>query len=445
MRKPFGSLDSPRLRNLANLKNRQNAPPTNPSTPVKRCYTPALTLEADSENIDPSLLDTPSKRVKNSDGLYQSPSAKRNATWTKKSQFVLTDAPASTDLKKSIEPLPLQGPSLLAATPVARGGKPASGLRKSGSPNTRLSTRAGRSPKNKALGILSKRRTSSPFTRIDPPAGLQDMAPLSIDAALSGTIPSYKPKARATPLQEVRVPTLDERAIPAGWLFEIHEDTLEETLTNIVEFSTGVLDISDDENRRRERDDRGKENVPPELDSEVPTEPETAPTTPTTPTRPASKSQKSRESRRRQSSPYYRAPLGDLSPEDFHGEGVDATSFVLATSSPAEKSISPREFSVPSYATPGRPRINPFAATKDERKEFMQKREEQGHWPNSAPTFSGFGKKDDEIVIWESGSGDEADVEQENHSGNGSENDVFQMDAESDTTPVRMNPLKRKM
>jgi hypothetical protein len=269
------------------------------------------------------------------------------------------------------------------------------------------------------------------------------VAPLSIDAALSGTIPSYKPKARATPLQEIRIPTLDERAIPAAWQFEIHEDTLEETLTNIVEFSTGVLDISDDESRRLEKDDRGKENIPPSLDSDVPTEPDTTPTTPATSFGPASKSQRSRESRRRKSCPYYRAPLGDLSPEDFHGEGVDATSFVLVTSSPAEKSISPREFNVPSYATPGRPRINPFAVIKDERKEFMQKREELGSWPSSAPTFSGFGKKDEEIVIWESGSGDEADVEEKN-SGNGSENEVFQMDAESDTACVSMNPLKRK-
>ncbi|KAI9783405.1 MAG: hypothetical protein M1839_003940 [Geoglossum umbratile] len=451
-RKPFASLDSPRLRNLANIKNRQNALPTTLSSPVKRRYSPVSTFEADSENIDPSLFDTPSKRVKNTDGLYLSPSAKCNITPTKKSHFVLTDAPTSNVLKKAVKSLPSRSPVRLTATPVSRRNKTASvsqkrdvsGLYRSGSPNTRLSTPAGRSPRSKTPGILNKRRTSSLFTRIDPPASLQNVTPLSIDAALSGTIPSYKPKARATPLQEISIPSLDERVTPAAWQFEIHEDTLEETLTNIMEFSTGVLDISDDESRQLEKDDRGKENIPPTLDNEVPTEPDTAPTTPSTPFGPASKSQRSRQARQRQSSPYYRAPLGDLPPEDFHGEGTDAASFVLVTSSPAEKSVSPREFSVPSYATPGRPRINPFAAIKDERKEFMRKREEQGNWPNSAPTFSGFGKRDEEIVIWESGSGDEADVEEEKNSGDGSESGVFQMDIESDTTRQSVNPLKRK-
>ncbi|KAH0547806.1 hypothetical protein FGG08_000063 [Glutinoglossum americanum] len=460
-RQPFASLDSPRLRNLANIKNRQNdrflrsvtALPTTLSTPVKRRFSPVSTFEADSENIDPSLLDTPSKRVKNVDGSYNSPSTKCNITPAKKSLFVLTDTPASNDLKKTVKLLPSQSPARLANTPVSRRNKLGSGLsqkrdafglHKPGLSNTVLSTPAGRSPKNKILGNIGKRRTSSPFTRIDPPSSLQNAAPLSIDAALSGTIPNYKPKARSTPLQEIHIPTLGERATPAAWQFEIHEDTLEETLTNIMEFSTGVLDISDDESRRREKDDRGKENIPPMLDSETPAEPANAPATPSTSFGPASKPQRSREARQRQSSPYYRAPLGDLRPADFHGEGLDATSFVIVTSSPAEKSISPREFHVPSFATPGRPRVNPFASIKDERKEFMEKREEQGNWPSSAPTFSGFGKKDEEIVIWESGSGDEADAEEEKNSGSASDEEVFQMDAVTDVTHGPTNPLKRK-
>ncbi|KAI9857051.1 MAG: hypothetical protein M1813_008657 [Trichoglossum hirsutum] len=415
-RRPFASLGSSRLRNLANLKNCQNALPISLSPSVKRRYSPEPTFEADSENIDPAILDTPSKRVKNVDGFYMSTPAKcNNVTLVKKSHFILTDTPASSDgLKKAVKSLPPKSPVRLANTPTSRRNKPGSassqkrdtiGLQKSG---LSRAVPAGRSPKNKTLGNLGKRRTSSPFTRIDPPAGHQDTAPLSIDAALSGTIPSYKPKTRSTPLQEVRIPTLTEGKAPAAWQFEIHEDTLEETLTNIVEFSTGVLDISDDESRLREKNDRGKENIPPTLDSEIPTELVNAPPTPrSTSFGPVNRSQKSREARRRKNSPYYRAPLGDLCPTDFHGEGLDAASFVVVTSSPAEKSVSSREFNVPSYATPGRPRINPFASIKDE-------------------------------------SGDEADVVEENKNGSGCEGEIFQMDAEADVARGPVNPLKRK-
>lgn len=122
---------------------------------------------------------------------------------------------------------------------------------------------AGRSPRSKRAGILCRRRvSSSPFAGAAPltfelnsngSSGL----PFSIDAALSGTVRSYVPN-----LATLEASTLDEK-IPRSWLFDIHEDTPEEELGNLVQFSTQTLDISDDEGKAQDHDHRGKENVPP--------------------------------------------------------------------------------------------------------------------------------------------------------------------------------------
>lgn len=46
-------------------------------------------------------------------------------------------------------------------------------------------------------------------------------------------------------------------------VFEIHEDTADEEMGNLLTHSTNALDISDDETRIAAKMDRGKENVPP--------------------------------------------------------------------------------------------------------------------------------------------------------------------------------------
>ena len=86
----------------------------------------------------------------------------------------------------------------------------------------------------------------------------QDAVPFSIDAALSGTVSSYKAK----PQPPVEASTLED-SIPKGWMFEIHEDTAKEEMGNLMEHSTCTLDISDDKCRQAAKDDRGKENIPP--------------------------------------------------------------------------------------------------------------------------------------------------------------------------------------
>ena len=141
--------------------------------------------------------------------------------------------------------------------------------------------------------------------------------PFSIDAALSGTVSSYK----AEPAQASNVPTLEE-SIPNGWMFDIHEDTPEEETGNVMSFSFQTVDISDDENRRASNDDRGKENIPP---TDYPSLGAAA--QPVTTARPVS--------RRDMMTDEPRTPLGDLDAADFYADGCDASSYYIV---PAERS-----------------------------------------------------------------------------------------------------------
>jgi hypothetical protein len=346
-------------------------------------------------------------------------SSNENASCTP-SKFILTDAPPSPDKLCSAVLASPARTLLKAKSPLAQKKRDVLGSRKGGLAS---------SPTAKSSITKTLKRRSAPFTRVDPPAARNGHS--SIDAALS----SFS-KAKA-PLQEIQLPT----AVKATWQFEIHEDTLEDTLTNIMEFSTGVLDISDDESKVREKDERGKENIPPALDesSSSPVA-EAQPSTPVAAEEAPVKSSgplrtKTKHARKaRNTSPFsssYRPALGEMDPAEFYGEDLNASSFVLVTSPSAStgapKSLLSQEFQAPSFATPARPRINPFAALKDERKDFcaQQAEKEAASWPSasSAPTFSGFGDKSgslsrkvgleepEVVMIWESGSAkDESEV-----------------------------------
>ena len=147
---------------------------------------------------------------------------------------------------------------------------PATKLNTAISKSSPMSAPAGRSPtRGKRSGILSnRRRTAGPFSRVDPPSFKigGSAAPFSLDAALKGTIPSYASRpsvAKPTPTPKS---SLQEPELKASWFFDIHEDTPEQEMTNLLQHGTCVLDISSDEEsaqraRREGRDD--KENVPP--------------------------------------------------------------------------------------------------------------------------------------------------------------------------------------
>lgn len=162
---------------------------------------------------------------------------------------------------------------------------------------------AGRSPKQKHKGILSRRRfTTNPFTRVDPPCSTTSSLPFSIDAAIAGTVSSVKAKSKAKPSSK-------------GWHFEIHEDTPDDEMTNLMEHSTCTLDISDDEGRNITKEDReNKENI-------APIDYHTAGNSPV--------------SRRDVMTEEVRSPLGDLDAKAFYGEGCDDSSvFVVPGDEP---------------------------------------------------------------------------------------------------------------
>lgn len=106
----------------------------------------------------------------------------------------------------------------------------------------------------------------------------------------------------------------------ADWFFDIHEDTPEQEMTNLLQHSTCTLDISSDEESerkaRRDRDEgRDKENVPPVDD--------------------VSQTQAQRMADAAPAGPddmvfeKTRGPLGELNAEDYYPEGCDGSSVVI--------------------------------------------------------------------------------------------------------------------
>ncbi|OIW30127.1 hypothetical protein CONLIGDRAFT_575650 [Coniochaeta ligniaria NRRL 30616] len=259
-RQPFAPLDGARLQNLTSLKNRQNAIPAIPSGKRKA----AEAVEGDDfENVDPTLFSKRSKGAADNSFFPMQ-------DFVKPSPFVLTKAAstssfsASRDILKPVKPTQRPRTFLQPKSPAA---KINTALAKS-SP---LSAPAGRSPTrgSKRIGILSRRRTAGPFGRVEPPSfNLGSAAPFSLDAALKGTISSYS-GGRSSSSSALLPDVLPEpESNKASWFFDIHEDTPEQEMTNLLQHSTCTLDISSDEESelkaRRERDEgRNKENMPP--------------------------------------------------------------------------------------------------------------------------------------------------------------------------------------
>lgn len=202
-----------------------------------------------------------------------------------------------------------------------------------------LSAPAGRSPtRGKRSGILSsRRRTAGPYTRVDPPAfNISAAAPFSLDAALKGTIPGYAarssasvaPTSRTTPRASLSK-ELHEPDMKASWFFDIHEDTPEQEMTNMLQHGTCVLDISSDEESEqkatRERaEGRDKENVPPADDISQ-----------TTSRRSARLSDENEMVVDKQ-----RLAMGELDVTAFYAEGCDETSvFIVPADEDAETDI----------------------------------------------------------------------------------------------------------
>lgn len=295
----------------AAVLTRTVAIPTSASSPGKRKVADFFDAN-DFENVDPALLL--SKRAKsNPDGLSKD--------FFKSPTFILaksTSVPtlAGKDGVISYSPVKAASPrprSILNPKSPAR--KIAISLSKTSS--LPMSAPAGRSPPrgNKRVGILNRRRTG----RIDPPSFDLFAGGFSLDAAIKGTVPSYASHAStSSKTSSVTADSLYDTGMKSSWFFDIHEDTPEQEMTNLLQHSTCMLDISSDEEceqkmRKERAEGRGKENIPPADDM-------------------------SQTSTRRNTTVIseggmeYEKPriaLGSLNAEDFYAEGVDPTEVTI--------------------------------------------------------------------------------------------------------------------
>jgi hypothetical protein len=167
---------------------------------------------------------------------------------------------------------------------------------------------AGRSPPPKS--ISSSRRSTITKARPEPSKRGGVARPFSLATALSHG------KAKAVTTTTTSTPAKPKG--PTSWFFDIHVDSEQEEMTNLMQHSTGVLDISDDESKTSTADDRGKENVPPaELGIDLPRSREVTALVAAAAARKASKMDEDR------------APLGELNAADYYPEDCNAFSFAV--------------------------------------------------------------------------------------------------------------------
>ncbi|TQV91762.1 hypothetical protein V2A60_006117 [Cordyceps javanica] len=293
-RQPFAPLDGARLLGLSSTKNRQNAVTT--STVGKR---KADLLDTnDWENVDPVVF---TKRAK---GASPAESISKPSGFPFDSRFSSAALPDILSLSKPVK-----------TTTPRQTLQPKSQLAKLSSVVPKLSPAvapAGRSPTGKRTGLLSsRRRPTGSLSRVDRPSfatGSAKAKPWSIDDALKSTI---KPAPRHGKSKSRLSRSLDTGS-KAAWFFDIHEDTPEQEMTNLLQHSTCVLDISSDEETEakaeRDRvDGCNKENVPPTGHA----------ARAAAPASPRSAKMGSE-----------RAPLGALNPRDFYADGCDENSVV---------------------------------------------------------------------------------------------------------------------
>ncbi|GIJ85255.1 hypothetical protein Asppvi_004111 [Aspergillus pseudoviridinutans] len=285
MRQPFASLDAPRMRSLLktkmNMKNQQNGASSAKRRPL---------AEVDAENIDPATLNMSTKRKRGCDEDDHDPS-KCSPKPLKTSRMALT-------VVKSNITSPL--PSSTFKAPIL---KPKS---------TPALKPVGRSPQGKSCKAFARRSTINK-SRPEPTGRKSISRPFSIATVLGNVQPKSQPAPKT----------------PASWSFEIHVDSEQEEMTNLMQHSTCVLDISDDEGKA-ELSSRGKENIPPfELGINLS----------------RTRERETSISRKTDMTDEPRSPLGELNAADYYGEDCHAFSYAVVyedeTASETKTSLPP--------------------------------------------------------------------------------------------------------
>ncbi|KAI9933110.1 hypothetical protein MW887_007581 [Aspergillus wentii] len=348
MRQPFASLDAPRMRSLLktklNVKNQQNgASITGKRRPLG---------EIDTENVDPTLnLSTKRKRGSDEDG----------------------------PVKGSSKPIKASRKALATVEPIVAPRTPSAPI--SAPPSTPKSTTAlkpaGRSPKSKSQSCKPFARRSNISKNRSEPTGKKTVSrPFSIATALSNG-KSKQPSSKA----------------PASWAFEIHVDSEQEEMTNLMQHSTGVLDISDDETKV-ENTSRGKENIPPaDLGLSLPASPQQESTAAA-----ARKGPMMEESR---------SPLGELNASDYYGADCHAFSYEVVYDDDAENTPEPKKAPAPSLPRSTQPSRSSKLSSVSSISSIL----EATTPATSTDEPSKENPSEAEIKIWESGSAAEEQSE----------------------------------
>ncbi|KAJ5947965.1 hypothetical protein N7466_000980 [Penicillium verhagenii] len=273
-RQPFASLDTPRMRPIMrsklNFQNIQNS--------VSLSKKSSIYIE-DSENIDPYTRSLSAKRKRT---LDDDEISKGSPKPVKASRISLSTRATNNVSSRFSTPLKTI-PSTPKSAPMP---KP-----------------AGRTPPSKSSKAPGRR---SAIAKARPGSAKRAVArPFSLASALVQAKPAApKPVAPKS---------------PTGWFFDIHVDSEQEEMTNLMQHSTGVLDISDDEGKASSiADERGKENVPPsELGIDLPRSSQ------------AIALAAAAEARKVEKMEEDRAPLGELTASDYYPEDCNAFSYAV--------------------------------------------------------------------------------------------------------------------
>ena len=346
-----------------------------PPSALKR-HAPAEFDDPDSENMDPLMFSSPSKKGRTFDFDLN------------KSNETPLFAPPPAQPAQYVQRAQATGQKRRAEDTVT----PAAGIKRRVQPSS-APVPAGRSPKNKRIGILSRRRmTTSPYTRVNPPSSsagqLTSGLPFSIDAALAGTVTKYKSKSTHG----------------KGWQFDIHEDTEDAELTNLLGHSTRTLDISDDEGSSSKCDKDNKENIPP-IDGPAAVASATQVTATT--------------SRRDMMTDEIRKPLGNLDAKDFYAEGCDESSCIVVAAEDSSGQIVDKlssTINTHESSSPPRPRANAVAEAQTGWEDVIARFAAKNTTPIADADCSletEASKEGTEIQIWESESAkgdDDADA-----------------------------------
>ncbi|KAI4139837.1 MAG: hypothetical protein L6R39_006082 [Caloplaca ligustica] len=232
----------------------------------------------DQENIDPATLFGSTKKAKGCDGNAVKPRQSTHFSLTTINKPVVTESAKAARMTLGVKPR-LEQPAVKANV-------------------------VPESNKIKYSGIAARsRHIGKRVIRVGPYVS-------------NGHVPSSTPFSLAESIQHTPMPRMGKKTRKA-WDFAIREDSPEELLTNLMEHSAHTLDISDDDNRGKFRDDRDKENIPPPGCSA-----------------PAG-------GRRDMMVDDVRTPLGKLDTADYYAPGCDASSVVNAPQEelPASESV----------------------------------------------------------------------------------------------------------